>query len=350
MINEPTLIILLPGFPKNEEDDLCLPAHQNFIRSINKHYPSVKLHILAFQYPFEKKEYEWNGNKVVAFGGKNRGGLSRWLLWQRIAKKLNELKKENNIIGVLSFWAGECAYVGKRWAEKNGLPHYAWLMGQDAKKENRYIGRAKLTGDELIVLSDFTSNELRTNHGLVAAFVIPLGIDPAQVPAETYKRNIDIISVGSLIQLKQYHLCIDIVIGLKKQFPDLRMMICGSGPEKEKLNSLIHEKGLTANIFLAVDKSHSEVLLLMKQSKLFLHPSSYEGFGTVCLEALSAGTPVVSFTKPMKEDIDKWFVVDSTEQMIKQVASLLNAPGDGQPFYPYTIDGTTKNIMSIFGL
>ena len=47
-----TLVILSPGFPKDEADTTCLPAHQVFIKSLNKNFPSLKIIILSFQYPF----------------------------------------------------------------------------------------------------------------------------------------------------------------------------------------------------------------------------------------------------------------------------------------------------------
>jgi len=346
MSNEPTLVILIPGFPKDKNDSTCLPAHQNLLLHINKLYPSIKLLLLSFQYPFEKKEYYWNGNKVFAFGGKNRGGLSRRFLWRRVNKELDTLKKENKIIGVLSFWAGECGLVGKKWSEKNGVKHYCWLMGQDAGSANKYIRKAGLKGEELIALSDLTREELLKHHGLAAANTMPMGISPQPVSAA--KRNIDILCAGSMIPLKQYHCCVDIGRELKKEFPGFRMMICGQGPEKEKLAALINEGSLAENILLAGEKDHEELLALMAQSKLFLHPSSYEGFGIVCLEALAAGTPVISFVQPMKAPIRNWHIVDSVEAMTNTASALLKQTQDHESVYPFTMENTAKQLMKLF--
>ncbi len=347
MSNEPTLVILIPGFPKDKNDSTCLPAQQNLVLHINKQFPSVKLLILAFQYPFQQKEYYWNGNKVIAFGGKNKGGLARRLLWYRVNKKLNKLKKENNITGVLSFWAGECALAGKRWSEKNAIRHYCWLMGQDAKKENKYITKAGLNGEELIAISDFISQELSRNYGLLPAHTIPLGISPQ--PVSTVKRNIDMLCAGSLIPLKQYQLAIDTGRKLKEEFPGFRMMICGQGPEKERLFTQIREQGLGENILLAGEKDHEELLSLMQQSKIFLHPSSYEGLGIACLEALAAGMHVISFTQPVRQTIRNWHIVDSVEVMTSTASSVLRDSSDHEPVYPFTMDNTARQLMRLFG-
>ncbi|HEV7780202.1 MAG TPA: glycosyltransferase [Chitinophagaceae bacterium] len=347
MSNEPTLVILIPGFPEDKNDSTCLPAQQNLILHINQQFPSVKLLILAFQYPFQKKEYYWNGNKVIAFGGKNKGAFARRFLWYRVSKKLNKLKKENNITGVLSFWAGECGLIGKKWADKNGVKHYCWLMGQDAKKENNYIRKSGFKGNELIAISDFIQEEVSKHHGLVPVHTIPLGVS-AQ-PVSTAKRNIDIICAGSLIPLKQYHIAIEAGLEFKKEFPHFRMMICGRGPEKERLAGLINAHGLTENILLAGEKEHEELLSLMRQSKLLLHTSSFEGLGLVCLEALAAGTPVISFTQPMKQTICNWHIVDSPGAMIKKASFLLRAEQGHEPACSFTMKDTAKELMRLFG-
>ena len=76
-------------------------------------------------------------------------------------------------------------------------------------------------------------------------------------------------------------------------------------------------------------KSHiREILQLMKRAKIFLHTSSYEGFSTVCLEALYAGCHVISFIKPMEHDIGHWHIVQSKEEMVKKAMEILGNRGN----------------------
>ena len=81
-----TLVILSPGFPENEADTTCLPAQQVFIRALNKEYPGLKIIILAFNYPFTRTAYTWFGNTVIPFAGRNRGKMTRLLVWARAWK------------------------------------------------------------------------------------------------------------------------------------------------------------------------------------------------------------------------------------------------------------------------
>src|SRR5471030_1545875 len=199
-----TLLILSPGFAANEADSTCLPAQQQLILALNKNNPSVKILILAFQYPYSNKPYQWHGNTVIPFGGENRQRLYRLLTWFRVWKKLRELKKQYTIKGIFCFWYGECAMIGKLFAKRNRLTFFTWILGQDARAGNRYAKLFPPKPDELVAISDFVANEFETNYRVRPAHIISNGVTPSLFPQATEVRDIDIIGVGSLIALKQY--------------------------------------------------------------------------------------------------------------------------------------------------
>ena len=347
MTNDRTLVILIPGFPADAADSTCLPAQQRFVKTINKLYPGVNIVVLALQYPFREAVYDWHGNTIIAFAGRNKGGLLRLLLWRRVTKTLNSLNKHSNIIGVLGFWAGECALIGKQWSRRNRKPFYCWIMGQDTRKENHYLRRSGISGQQLICISDFSANELQQNHGIHPAHVIPLGIDTS--PA-SQKKDIDLFGAGSLIPLKQYHICIEVMTTILATLPAVQLVLAGKGPGEEKLRGLILEKGLQANISLVGEKSHEEVLQLMGRTRVFLHPSNFEGFSMACLEALAAGAIVISFHQPMKNDIVNWHVVKSPAEMASKAIEVLRGSVTTRPVIPYSLADTTRHIMKLFGL
>src|SRR6266487_39121 len=123
MDSKNTLIILSPGFAANEEDTTCLPPQQVFVKALNKNFPSLQIIILAFQYPLVKKNYRGFGNEIISFNGADKGKFSK----------------------------------------KNHLKHVCWILGQDAKKENIYVGWIKPAPDELIALSDFIADTFFKN-------------------------------------------------------------------------------------------------------------------------------------------------------------------------------------------
>lgn len=351
MQDKKTLVILTPGFPKDENDSTCLPAQQNFVKALNKNFPELNVLILSFQYPYNEGEYIWNGNRVISFGGKNRGKLYRRLLWRKISKRIAQLSKENDLLGILSFWCGECALVGRRFAVKNAIPFYCWILGQDARESNTYVRKVKPLGKELIAMSDFLADEFGTNHAVRPNTVIPNGINTDEFRNGDNERTIDVLGVGSLIALKQWDIFIEVVKELAADVPNINTIICGEGEERQNLEKLIKKYSLQNNVELIGEKAHREILEVMQKTKVLLHPSSYEGFSTVCLEGLYAGAHVISFCKPMKEELDHWHIVNSKEEMISILKKLLAKKDiDHTPIIPFNMDDTARKVMKLYRL
>jgi len=129
------------------------------------------------------------------------------------------------------------------------------------------------------------------------------------------------------------------------------VVLIGDGPEKNKLQSLIKSSGLQSNITLIGELSHPEVLQWMQRTKIFLHPSSYEGFGIVCIEALYSGAEVISFVKPMHNKIENWHIVKDKEEMIQKAAEILStSKTEYKRIVPYTIEQTVQKIAKLFSV
>src|SRR6185437_12254007 len=154
-----TLIILSPGFAQNEDDTTCMPLQQLLIKSLTRNFPGIKIVILAFQYPYFSKTYSWFGNRVISFNGQERGKLNRLKVWIRAWKTLLKMKRENEVIGLFSFWVTECSLIGKYFGKYAGLKHYSWILGQDAKRTNKYVRLIRPRPGSLAALSDFLADE-----------------------------------------------------------------------------------------------------------------------------------------------------------------------------------------------
>jgi glycosyltransferase involved in cell wall biosynthesis len=259
------------------------------------------------------------------------------------------LKKGNQLLGLLSFWFGECAFIGNFFARLNNLCHYSWLLGQDAKRGNKYFKWIKPRGDSLIALSDFLVREIKTNYKITPLHVVPVGIDASLFGEPPLKRDIDILGAGSLIPLKQYDVFIEVVAFLRNFSPHLKAVICGKGPELERLKAMAAAYKLENNLSFAGELPHQEVLALMQRSKIFLHPSNYEGFGAVLSEALYAGAHVVSFCKPMNKNFRHHWVVRNEGEMKTKVLALLKDNKRGHdPVLMCPAQQIAKNVISLF--
>ena len=106
---------------------------------------------------------------------------------------------------------------------------------------------------------------------------------------------------------------------------------------------------MQSNISLTGELPYDKVLEHMKRTKVFLHPSIYEGFSGVCMEALSKGAHVISFCQPMKQDIKNWHIVDTTEEMKNIALQILQNPYTVyEPVIPYFMSETVNRMMALF--
>lgn len=344
-----TLVILSPGFPQNEDDSTCIPIQQVFIRALKQNHPQLNIIIIAFEYPFIRKQYNWYGIPVIALAGQNKSRLYRLRNWMQAWQALKALNKLYAPIGLLSFWFDECAFVGHHFAKRHGLKHFSWLLGQDARPGNRYFKWIKPDGGSLIAVSDFVAGQVYKNYGILPENTITTGVDITQFGPNCFDRDIDILGVGSLIPLKQYDVFIDVVKFLKEFMPNINTIICGKGPEEEKLRSLIGQNGLENNVTLLGEVHHAAVLALMQRSKVFLHTSSYEGFAAVLLEALYGGAQVVSFVKPMDAYIEHHHQVNTVTEMRDKLLDILENPQiDHEPVLAYPIQNVAASIVQLY--
>lgn len=93
---------------------------------------------------------------------------------------------------------------------------------------------------------------------------------------------------GLIYLLKAYQI-------LEKKFKNLRLIVIGEGPEKEKCLRFVREKNLKSVLFFK--KIEGETLSrFYASSDIFCAPSIFgESFGLVVLEAMASGVPVVGF-------------------------------------------------------
>lgn len=97
------------------------------------------------------------------------------------------------------------------------------------------------------------------------------------------------ISAGDLVPRKNYEVAIravSLVEGNRIQY-----LICGLGPEKEKLEKLAKELGVERNVhFLGY---RTDILDLYRASDFFLFTSFQEGLPRSTMEAMASGLPII---------------------------------------------------------
>ena len=99
-------------------------------------------------------------------------------------------------------------------------------------------------------------------------------------------------TVAALVKRKGHKYLFEAMVKVKKQFPQLKLLVVGEGPLEQKLRKLAEKLGLENEIiFLGFRKDIPEVLSTLD---IFLLVSTKEGLGVSLLEAGSYGLPIVA--------------------------------------------------------
>jgi glycosyltransferase involved in cell wall biosynthesis len=104
-----------------------------------------------------------------------------------------------------------------------------------------------------------------------------------------------ILGVGRLTQQKDFSTLIRAFAQVQRRRA-VRLMILGDGEERSALEALVAELGLAKEVELPGFRDNA--VAYMAGSALFVLSSAWEGLPTVLIEALAAGTPVVSTDCP----------------------------------------------------
>jgi glycosyltransferase involved in cell wall biosynthesis len=102
-----------------------------------------------------------------------------------------------------------------------------------------------------------------------------------------------IVSVARLVPWKGLTLLISLMKDFK-EFPNLKLIIIGSGPDRESLERFVKEYDLGAKVAMIAPLPHDRMLEYLSAADLFVLNTAYEGLSHVLLEAMAVGTPIIT--------------------------------------------------------
>ena len=189
------------------------------------------------------------------------------------------------------------------WYEVWGRDYWEGYLGRLPGRIAWWIERrAMRLPDEILVVSAGTADRLRAEVGnsipiRVVQPAIDLGLIANTAPADVGEAA-ELLFVGRLLKHKGVHLLIDALTRLEAG-RQVRLLVVGSGPERENLMSQVAASGLDGRVRFRSDVAeHREILALMRAADVFVLPSVREGFGIAVLEALACGAAVVTTSHP----------------------------------------------------
>lgn len=150
-------------------------------------------------------------------------------------------------------------------------------------------------------------------------------------------KEYDLISLGRLSEEKRLDVFVTVVKKLKNSFPEIKAAIAGIGPEKERIEQLIFDNGLSESISLVGFVKDNELVQFFNKGKVFVLTSETEGFPRTIIQAASCGTPVVSsivgdIADILEDGVNAKTVskFDDIDSYTEKISYLLNYPEEAK--------------------
>lgn len=167
--------------------------------------------------------------------------------------------------------------------------HYAQMAKM--KEENLKIAK------QIIVVSEHTKKDLLRIYPFVNPELIHVIHLAQSLPQQGKKPNFlpehYILFTGERGGYKNFVSLLHAFANISKSNPDLQLYCAGSAPFSDEELSLANRLNIKSKLHHA-RLSDEELRYVYQHAKLFVFPSTYEGFGIPMLEAFNAGTPVIA--------------------------------------------------------
>lgn len=236
-------------------------------------------------------------------------GAMIWILF----KSIKLIKKEKiDLIHAQGFLSGILGYILKKLTK---TPYVLTIQSADFSvyrpRLNINIIKVIYQKIEKIVfknadfchaVSFYLKNHLK-QRGARKTVIIPDGVSQDKFKPDpdrkTTRKELGfdtqnlIVCVSRLEHKNGTHDLIEAANYLNKEINDFKIMICGDGSDKEKLEKIVEESELKDKVFLIGDILHADLPKYVACGDIFVRPSLAEGFGIVFLEAMAAGLAVI---------------------------------------------------------
>jgi len=220
--------------------------------------------------------------------------------------------------------------AGVRWARKHGLPcvetyhtlfeeyfhHYlpflpkAWLAAAA-----RMISRKECDGVTAVIAPSSAMKNALLAYGVRSpVHIIPTGLRGADFsncdgPAFRAQHAIPagrtvMAYVGRVAFEKNLDFLLQVTDQVRRNLPDVLLVIAGEGPARASLERAVTKRGLTGNVrFVGYLERRTELPACYCAADVFVFASKTETQGLVLLEAMALGVPVVGLAEMGTKDV-----------------------------------------------
>lgn len=220
-------------------------------------------------------------NNIVALWAR------RWVRWQSACKTRVIICQHNAL-------SAEARSAGN-WQHRVLPTLYRWFCDE----ADAIVGVSDGVSDDLARVTGIARARVTTIHNPVldARFATSLAAPSAHPWLRDPALRV-VVGIGRLVPQKDFPTLVHAFATLARA--DARLLILGEGPERERLEALVAQLGLSGRVELGGFVMNP--LPTMRDASVMALSSVYEGFGNVLVEALGAGVPVVSTRCPYGPD------------------------------------------------
>ena len=333
---KPRVLVLASTFPKGENDntprfilDFCKQLSEKAeIFLLTQHRPGTKtretmdsVRVFRFRYAPEFMESLSEDGGIVS--SLKRSPI-RWIsvppfIFFQILT-IVRLVKKHDIDIVHAHWLipqGISAAVAKFFLGRDtsvictghGADVYAFNSGAMAKLKSWILRSAGF----VTVVSSAMANHLRASSpgSNLCPIVIPMGTDIGAtfLPADKARNRGTFVFVGRLVGKKGLEFLLKEVPVLNREIGEIKLLIAGDGPEREKLASLAEELDISDQIEFLGSVNRLKVADLYQTCEAAILPfvqdtsGDMEGLGLVTVEAMACRCPVIVGDVPAVHDL-----------------------------------------------
>ena len=220
--------------------------------------------------------------------------LNGYFYYKSIKRIFEKIRKKEDIVLIDAHTFKTEGYVATKLKKKYPeitttvtLHGSSFFYNTRTKNGRKQIARVFNTIDNIVCVSD-KIKRMAQEFNTEKVKLIYNGVKQYNFKEKEKDKN-RIISVGMLYFEKKQDITIKAIGRLTKKYPKLKLTIVGDGEERENLERLVNDLGLSNSVEFMGHIKNDEVMELMSKSYIFIMPSINEGFGIVYLEAMKAG-------------------------------------------------------------
>ncbi len=145
----------------------------------------------------------------------------------------------------------------------------------------------------LVLANSARTARLAEQHGARTTTVVHLGTDLPESPPARDGEPPAIVTVGHLVARKRHGDVVRALALLSDRHPDLRYVVVGDGPERERIRALAESLGVAERVELRGQLAPAHARAAAWGAAAFVLPSVDEAFGVAYVEAMAGGVPAI---------------------------------------------------------